>query len=128
VKIAIITLLMTQLMNLAFIGPLKHAGLSLSIGLAACLNAGLLYWQLRKQGIFTPQPGWKSFLLRLVIAVLVMAAALAGVLYVMPEWSQGTMPYRLLRLMAVVGVGAAAYFATLALLGFKLKEFARRTA
>lgn len=56
VKIAIVTLIMTQLMNLAFIGPLKHAGLSLSIGLAACLNAGLLYWQLRKQDIFTPQP------------------------------------------------------------------------
>ncbi|SQI25460.1 virulence factor MviN [Salmonella enterica subsp. arizonae] len=51
VKIAIVTLIMTQLMNLAFIGPLKHAGLSLSIGLAACLNASLLYWQLRKQNI-----------------------------------------------------------------------------
>ncbi len=33
VKIAIVTLIMTQVMNLAFIGPLKHAGLSLSIGL-----------------------------------------------------------------------------------------------
>ncbi len=49
VKIAIVTLILTQLMNLAFIGSLKHAGLSLSIGLAACLNASLLYWQLRKQ-------------------------------------------------------------------------------
>jgi len=128
VKIAIVTLIMTQVMNLAFIGPLKHAGLSLSIGLAACLNAGLLYWQLRKQQIFTPQPGWASFLLRLVIAVLVMAAALVGMLYVMPDWALGTMPYRLLRLMAVVVVGVVAYFATLAVLGFKVKEFARRTA
>ncbi|WP_312670726.1 murein biosynthesis integral membrane protein MurJ [Pseudescherichia sp.] len=128
VKIAIVTLIMTQLMNLAFIGPLKHAGLSLSIGLAACLNASLLYWQLRKQKIFTPQPGWQRFLLRLVVAVMVMAAALLGVLSVMPEWSQGTMAWRLLRLMAVVAVGAVAYFATLALLGFKVKEFARRTA
>lgn len=49
VKIALFTLVSTQLMNLAFIGPLQHAGLALSIGLAACLNAGLLYWQLRKQ-------------------------------------------------------------------------------
>ncbi len=71
-------------MNLAFIGPLKHAGLSLSIGLAACLNAALLYWQLRKQKIFTPQPGWLAFLLRLIIAVLVMAAALLGVMHLMP--------------------------------------------
>ena len=65
-KIAIVTLILTQLMNLAFIGPLRHAGLSLSIGLAACLNASLLYWQPRKQKIFTPQPGWMAFLLRLV--------------------------------------------------------------
>ncbi len=128
VKIAIVTLIMTQLMNLAFIGPLKHAGLSLSIGLAACLNAGLLYWQLRKQDIFTPQPGWASFLVRLIVAVLVMSAALLGMMHVMPEWSLGTMPYRLMRLMAVVGVGVVAYFATLAVLGFKVKEFARRTA
>ncbi|MEX9253051.1 murein biosynthesis integral membrane protein MurJ [Pseudenterobacter timonensis] len=128
VKIAIVTLIMTQLMNLAFIGPLKHAGLSLSIGLAACLNAALLYWQLRKQKIFTPQPGWMRFLVRLVVAVLVMAAALLGMMHVMPDWAQGTMPWRLLRLMAVVIVGVVAYFATLAVLGFKVKEFTRRTA
>ncbi|ONG12894.1 lipid II flippase MurJ [Escherichia coli] len=127
VKIAIVTLILTQLMNLAFIGPLKHAGLSLSIGLAACLNASLLYWQLRKQKIFTPQPGWMAFLLRLVVAVLVMSGVLLGMLHIMPEWSLGTMPWRLLRLMAVVLAGIAAYFAALAVLGFKVKEFARRT-
>jgi putative peptidoglycan lipid II flippase len=49
-------------------------------------------------------------------------------MYIMPEWSQGTMPFRLLRLMAVVGVGVVAYFASLLLLGFRVKEFARRTA
>ena len=63
----------------------------------------------------------------LAIAVVVMAAALVGMLYVMPEWAQGTMPYRLMRLMAVVVVGVVAYFATLAVLGFKVKEFTRRT-
>ncbi|WP_297198197.1 murein biosynthesis integral membrane protein MurJ [uncultured Pluralibacter sp.] len=128
VKIAIVTLILTQVMNLAFIGPLKHAGLSLSIGLAACLNASLLYWQLRKQKIFTPAPGWGKFLTRLVVAVLVMAAALLGMMHIMPEWSQGSMPLRLLRLMAVVIAGIAAYFATLMVLGFRIKEFARRTA
>jgi putative peptidoglycan lipid II flippase len=128
VKIAIVTLIMTQLMNLAFIGPLKHAGLSLSIGLAACLNASLLYWQLRKQKIFTPEPGWGRFLSRLIVAVVVMAAALVGMMYIMPEWSQGTMPFRIMRLMVVVVAGIAAYFATLLVLGFRVKEFARRTA
>ena len=38
------------------------------------------------------------------------------------------MPFRLLRLMAVVAAGVVAYFATLMALGFRVKEFARRTA
>lgn len=88
VKIAIVTLLATQLMNLCFIGPLKHAGLSLSIGLAACLNAALLFWQLRKKNFFEPQPGWRSFLVRLILAVIVMAAVLYAVLQFMPSWGR----------------------------------------
>lgn len=127
VKIAIVTLIMTQLLNLAFIGPLKHAGLSLSIGLAACLNAALLYWQLRKQQIFQPQPGWCSFLVRLLIAVVVMAAALIGILQLMPAWEEGQMWWRLLRLVAVCAVGGGTYFLMLGLLGFRPGDFARRS-
>ncbi|MGK6847316.1 murein biosynthesis integral membrane protein MurJ [Klebsiella pneumoniae] len=126
--VVITTLLMTQVMNAGCPAPRKPGGLALSIGLAACLNAALLYWQLRKQKIFTPQPGWLAFLLRLIIAVLVMAAALLGVMHLMPEWSLGTMPFRLMRLLAVVIAGVVAYFATLLVLGFRVKEFVRRTA
>jgi putative peptidoglycan lipid II flippase len=117
---------MTQVMNLAFIGPLKHAGLSLSIGLAACLNASLLYWQLRKQDIFQPQPGWRIFLIKLFVAVIAMSAALIGMMWLMPAWDVGGMAYRLARLAAVVAAGVIAYFAVLGLLGFRVKEFARR--
>ncbi len=125
VHVAMITLLMTQFMNLTFIGPLKHAGLSLSIGLAACINAALLYWQLRRQKLFEPQPGWLGFFYRLLLAVIIMAAALIGLLMIMPDWSQGDMPWRLLRLMGVVAVGGMVYFATLWLVGFRPRHFAR---
>jgi len=128
VKIAIVTLICTQLMNLAFIGPLKHAGLALSIGLAACLNAALLYWQLRKKNIFIPQPGWHSFLLRLVLSVVVMAAVLVGVLMLMPAWENGSMLWRLLRLAAVCAVGGGSYFVMLGLMGFRLRDFNRRAS
>src|SRR6185295_3597242 len=57
VRIAILTLIVTQVMNAAFFVPLKHAGLALSIGLAACLNAALLYRKLREHDIYTPEPG-----------------------------------------------------------------------
>lgn len=125
VKIAIFTLIMTQLMNLAFIIPLKHAGLSLSISLAACLNAGLLYYQLRKQDLYRPRAGWAGFMTKLLIAVVAMSAALVGMLYLMPAWDEGVMLMRILRLLAVVVVGAGAYFLTLGLLGFRPSHFSR---
>ncbi|ERT10798.1 murein biosynthesis integral membrane protein MurJ [Photorhabdus temperata] len=126
VKIAIATLILTQLMNLAFVGPLKHAGLALSIGLAACFNASMLYWQLRQKNIFKPLVGWGVFLFKLVVAIAVMVAVLAVTLWLMPAWEQGNMAMRLLRLMMVVIAGAGGYFAALMLMGFRLKDFAHR--
>ncbi|ACS85963.1 murein biosynthesis integral membrane protein MurJ [Musicola paradisiaca] len=127
VKIAMVTLAMTQLMNLVFIGPLQHAGLALSIGLASCINAALLYWQLRRQRLFQPQPGWAAFLAKQAIAVVSMALVLVLMCYWMPAWDQGGMAARLLRLMAVVAAGGGSYFAVLALLGFRPRDFARRS-
>ncbi|NHB96669.1 murein biosynthesis integral membrane protein MurJ [Photorhabdus stackebrandtii] len=126
VKIAIATLILTQLMNLAFVGPLKHAGLALSIGLGACFNASMLYWQLRKKNIFKPLVGWGTFLFKLIVAIAVMVAVLAVTLWLMPAWEQGNMAMRLLRLMIVVIGGAGSYFAALMLMGFRLKDFAHR--
>jgi putative peptidoglycan lipid II flippase len=76
VKIALFTLASTQLMNLAFIGPFKHAGLALAIGLGACMNAGLLYFYLRKANVFKPEPGWYAFMFKLTVAVGAMAVVL----------------------------------------------------
>ncbi|MDV7210394.1 murein biosynthesis integral membrane protein MurJ [Azotobacter beijerinckii] len=126
VRIAVFTLVTTQLMNLAFIFPLRHAGLALAISLGACLNAGLLYWKLRQQRRFEPQAGWGRFLVKLVVAVLAMVAVLLGLLALMPAWEQGGMAERFLRLGVLVLAGVVAYFGTLALLGFRLRDFSRR--
>lgn len=127
VRIAIVTLILTQLMNLAFIGPLQHAGLALSIGLAACFNAGVLYWQLRKQDIFQPLAGWRGFLVKLFVALAVMVVVLFGVLHFMPPWQDGNMLMRMLRLMGVVIIGAGSYFVALYLLGFRPRDFMKRS-
>lgn len=128
VKIALITLIATQLMNLVFLSHLKHAALALSIGLSASLNAGLLYYQLRRHDIYQPQPGWPLFLLKVVIAVATMAGVLWVIMGTEASWLSGSMLTRAMRLAWVMAAGAGVYFATLGMLGFRIKDFARRGA
>lgn len=123
VKIAIIALISTQVMNLAFIGPLKQAGLALSIGLAACLNAGLLYRGLRRAGIYEPMPGWWVFLLKLGIALAVMSAVLILGYRDDAFWLEQALAARALHLGLLIGGAGLAYGGTLLLLGFRPKDF-----
>ncbi|MDC7702051.1 murein biosynthesis integral membrane protein MurJ [Vogesella indigofera] len=126
VKIALVTLTATQLMNLAFIGPFRHAGLALSIGLGACLNAALLYHQLKRHGIYRPQSGWGGFLGKLLLAVLMMAATLLALQQVLPIDWHGHAWQRAAWLLLLVIAGAVAYFATLLALGMRPRQFMRR--
>ena len=127
VKIAVFTLIVTQLLNLLFIVPLQHAGLALAISVGACINAGLLFWQLRSQKLFVAQPGWAKYLFKLVLAVAVMSAVLLGLMQLMPAWDHGHMLERFLRLGGLVVAGVLAYFGMLLVLGMRLKDFARKS-
>ena len=126
VKIAIITLIATQLMNLAFILPLKHAGLALAVGLGACVNAGLLYYKLRSQNIYQPQPGWFLFLMKIGIALIIMGCSLWLTMGGNATWLTDSALDRVSRLSWVIIVGATSYFAALWLLGFRFKDFSRQ--
>ncbi len=128
VKIAILTLLATQAMNLMFIWPLKHAGLALAIGLGACLNAAALFHKLRRQGIYRPQPGWPAFLAKLTTALLVMGVFLACAMGASETWLAYRAIERVLHLTVLVACGAGLYFLTLWLLGVRLADFRRRAA
>ncbi|MES2151153.1 MAG: murein biosynthesis integral membrane protein MurJ [Pseudomonadota bacterium] len=128
VRIALGVLVATQLMNLVFVPYLKVAGLALSIGLGACLNAGFLYAGLRRRAIFVPLPGWGTFFAKLVVAVTVMGAlAWYGSVHV--DWI-GLQRHGWLRALALFGIvsgSAATYFAVLFALGFRFRDF-KRTA
>lgn len=126
VRIAVMTLVATQLMNFVLIWPLQHVGLALAIALGACLNAALLYRTLRHRGIYMPQPGWGAFLLKLVIAVYAMAMVLWLASGDTAEWLRAGAVERAARLTGVVALGAATYFAALWILGFRPQDFAKR--
>ena len=126
VKIAVITLIATQLMNLAFIIPLKHAGLALAIGLGACLNAGLLYYKLRNHNIYQPQPGWFVFFLKILAALTIMGSVLWFAAGDDVSWLTDSTLARAARLSWIVVAGASSYFIALWLLGFRIKDFTKQ--
>jgi len=128
VKIALITLVATQLMNMVFIWQLQHAGLALAISLGACLNAGLLYIKLRRHEIFRPQSGWMAFLGKVSVALLTMGAALWWATGDDAVWLTGAVWWRIGRLSMLVALGVATYLGTLWLLGFRLRQFAKRSS
>lgn len=126
VKIAIFVLICTQLMNLVFIGPLQHAGLALSIGLGACLNASCLAYLLIKKGMYIPNKGWAIFVAKLIIAILVMSLALILSLKFLPLNFTGYTYLRILSLGSLVVVATVSYFASLFVLGFRPRQFIMR--
>lgn len=129
VKIAIGVLVLTQLMNLALVPLLAHAGLALAIGLGACLNALALLIGLRRRGVYQPSPGWGRFALRLIPAL----AALAALLVYADDridWIglQAHAGRRALWLAGVLAASGAVYFGILSLFGFRPRDFGRRAA
>lgn len=127
-RFAIISLVATQLMNALFVWEfdLRHAGLALSIGLAATLNAGLLYVGLRSKGAFIPQAGWQIFVGKLLTALLVMGVVLWFAMGAQETWTHAASSKRMLWLCGLMLAGAGSYFATLFALGFRPADFKRR--
>jgi len=125
VKIAIVVLIAVQAMNLVFVPMLGHAGLALSIGVGALVNASWLFVGLRKQGVYSPSPGWSGFALRVLLA----CAALGALLWWAArdiDWLHTAGFMRVALLAAALGGAALVYFAVLLLFGLRPRHFMRR--
>src|SRR5438477_1074074 len=128
VKIGIFTLLATQAMNLAFIVPLRHAGLALAIGLGACLNAALLFFFLRRDKIYSAQPGWLVFFLKVSASVGFMAVVLFTAMGESSWWLRAPWQHKIPAVVGLVTLGMAVYGACLLAFGFRLRDFSRKGA
>ena len=127
VRIAVVVLCLTQLLNVLFVPWLAHAGLALSIGLGAMVNAAWLLWGLRRRGSYTPAPGWGKFSLQVGLGCVL----LAGYLY----WANQVLPWVALRshsglrigYLALVLLGSAVlYGASLWVSGLQWRQFLKR--
>jgi len=82
VRIGVIAMVSNMCLNLLFVLPLHHywqighMGLALATSVSAFLNAGLLWYALRKKAIYLPSRLWLRFMVNLIAAVAAMLAVL----------------------------------------------------
>jgi putative peptidoglycan lipid II flippase len=125
VKVAIATLVVTQLANLALVPWLRHAGLAAAISVGACFNAAWLFFLMRRSGAYQPLPDWGAFILKIAVALYMMGGVIwygmgtESSWFAIPTWT------RALKLAAVILGAMTVYFATLWAMGFRVRQFVR---
>ncbi|MGR4870822.1 murein biosynthesis integral membrane protein MurJ [Variovorax sp. LARHSF232] len=125
-RIAVGVLIFTQVLNFFLVPHLKHAALTLSIGIGALVNSLWLLVGLLRAGTYKPVAGWPLFILRVLLAT----AALGGLLYWGAhhfDWvAMRADPLRRIGLLAALMAGAGAvYFGVLLASGMKLRKLLR---
>jgi putative peptidoglycan lipid II flippase len=127
VKIAVVVLVLTQLMNAVLVPYWGHVGLALSISLGAMVNAVWLFVGLRRAGAYAPEPGWWVFSLKVFGATALLGALLF--------WAERQIDWvglvhhqaqRIGWLALCLGSAALIYFVTLWIGGIRLHQFMRR--
>jgi putative peptidoglycan lipid II flippase len=127
VRIAIVVLAITQVLNMVFVPYLQHAGLALAIGIGALINALWLLIGLIQRGSYRPVPGWGKFVAQVVAASALLAVFLWWSAHAI-SWTGLKTAYlqRIALLAAVLCASAAIYFIVLRIFGLKLRQLIRR--
>ena len=125
VKIGLLVLLATQLANMVFVPWFGHAGLALSIGAGACLNATLLWVGLHRLGAL-PNAAWLKYLSQLVIALIPFSLLLYYAANTHDWIALQQTPWTRIGLLAAwLGAAAVIYFGALGLVGIRWQKFLR---
>mgnify|MGYP000577606269 CR=1 FL=1 len=128
VRIGVIALVANMALNILLAVPLHiywgigHVGLALATSLSAILNAGMLFLGLRKQAVYTPEQGWRKFLLMLLFGNIALCLALYGLTSFLNDWAEWLWWQRATWMGLICAVGAAVYLLLLFVGGFRLSH------
>jgi len=127
VRIAVVVLVITQLLNLVLVPFFQHAGLALAIGLGALINALWLLLGLMRRGSYMPAPGWGVLTLQIMGASSLLGAFLL--------WAADNVSWIGLKTLYLQRIGwltlvlcasSVIYFGALWISGLKLRQLFRR--
>ena len=122
VKIATFALIVNITFNFILITPLQHAGLAFASALAALVNSGLLIILLIKYKILKLKKSWGLFLLRCVIANILMVMLIMWLTAPLSTWFAWHWSLRFLHLFTIIIISAIFYLIILRILGLRFLE------
>jgi len=125
VRYGIVALVSNMVLNLLLIWQLKHAGLALATSLSAFINAGLLWYGLRRAGVFAATGGWTRFLGQIIVANAGMCAVLIVLTPEQQMWFDMAFWERFGAMLLICAGGAVTYGAFLLLSGFRFGQMVR---
>jgi putative peptidoglycan lipid II flippase len=127
VRIAVVVLVLTQVFNLLLVPYLAHAGLALSIGLGALVNALWLLVGLLRRGSYKPQAGWLRFVLQVLLATGLLTGLLGYAAHHLPWVAMRQDAWQRIGWMVLtLFASALLYFGVLWVTGLRLKAFLKR--
>ena len=126
VKVAVVALVTNIVMNLILIGPFAHVGLAAATTISAFVNAGLLYWFLQKQQVFTPLNGWAKLFAQVLIANGILVCFLMFLSPEVAQWHAFDVWGRMAWLFGLVLGSIALYAMSLWILGLNPKQLIKK--
>ncbi len=129
VKIGIIAIFANMFFNLIIVlpwykmgYPAPHAGLALATALAGYVNAGLLFYTLKKQNIYQSQQGMLKHSLQVIMATFMMGLSLWWLIPTNSWWQQAGVLNKVSMLFGLIALSMIVYLASLLVVGVKPKR------
>ncbi|MCH9689283.1 MAG: murein biosynthesis integral membrane protein MurJ [Gammaproteobacteria bacterium] len=123
VKVGAFCMILNTILCAILISPLAHAGLTLASAVSGYANAFSLLFLLWRRGSYQPSPGWRRFILQLLLANIVLGAYLIWAAGDLSDWMGVSMHHRLMHLLSYVFSAGAIYFVCLGLTGMRFGQF-----
>jgi putative peptidoglycan lipid II flippase len=104
--------------------PGLHLGMAIASSISNYLQVVLLWWYLRRAGVYRRQPGWARHWWRMGLACAALVIVVGAGLWLWPwqQWTHERIVTRIWKLAVLVCAGGAAYAGALLASGFRMKD------
>ncbi len=121
IKIALLNLISTQIINIFTIKIFKYSGLALSISISSYINSIILYLQLKKKKIIDIKYNWILLIIKIIISSIIMLFSLNFFYnYSTNNFINLSIRFRLMKLLFITITSGSIYIISLFLLGIKI--------